>query len=233
MAGHSKWHSIKHKKMASDAKTGKIFTKHAKLITIAARDGGGDPAMNPSLRVAIANAKADNTPNKNIERAIKKGTGELSGANEIIEIYYEGFAQAGVALYIHCITDNKNRSHTNVRKIMSKNGGNLGEAGVTGWMFDRKGMLVLDMEGKDAEETQLLLIEGGAEDFEELEGEMLVYCEAGDTHNLAQVAEEAGYAVKKKELTFLPNQTVEITDKTVAEKILNLVSLVEDDDDVL
>ena len=232
MSGHSKWHSIKHKKAANDSKIGKIFTKHGKLITIAARDGGGDPAMNAALRSAIINAKADNTPSKNIERAIKKGTGELAGAGEIVEIFYDGFGPSGVAFYVHCITDNRNRSYTNVRTIFSKNGGNLGELGTVAWMFERKGMLTIDCEGKDVEEIELMLIESGADDFEEHEGELTVYTDSAETQKVAEAAEKLGLEVKKKEITYLPKQEVPITDKQVAEKVIHLIDLLEDDEDV-
>ena len=145
MSGHSKWHSIRHKKGAADAKRGKIFTRHAKLITIAAQQGGGDPDMNPGLRLAIEKAKAENMPNDNINRAVKKGTGELKDGAIIMEINYEGYGPNGIALMVSCLTDNKNRTVASVRSILSKNGGSMGESGCVGWMFHKKGVLVVNL----------------------------------------------------------------------------------------
>lgn len=232
MAGHSKWHSIRHKKAANDAKMGKIFTKHAKLITIAARDGGGDPDSNATLRTAIQNAKAANMPNTNIDRAIKKGTGEGGEAVNMVELFYEGFGPAGIALYVHAITDNKNRSYTNIRTTMNKNGGNMGEAGSVGWMFERKGQVTVILDGRDPEEAQLELIDTGAEDFAEAGEEMLVYCTDSQTQTVAEAIEGLGYKVKSKELTFLPKQTVAIDEQNVADKLFKLIDALEDDDDV-
>lgn len=211
---------------------GKIFTKHAKLITIAARDGGGDPDTNPTLRTAIQNAKAANMPNTNIDRAIKKGTGDLDGGVQMVEVFYEGFGPAGVALYIHCITDNKNRSYTNVRTIVSKNGGNLGDSGAVGWMFERKGMITVTLAGKDRDEAELELIEAGAEDFDNVEDELLVYCTDAATQTVADAIEAMGYQVKQKELTYLPKQTVAINDQDTAEKLFKLIDILDDDEDV-
>jgi len=139
MSGHSKWHNIKEKKGATDAKRGKVFTKHAALIAIAAKQGGGDPSMNATLRFAIDNAKRDNVPNANIERAIKRGTGELKGEAQIEEITYEGYGPGGIAVIVTCLTDNKNRVFTNLRTIFDKRGGNIGNSGSVTWMFERKG----------------------------------------------------------------------------------------------
>lgn len=233
MSGHSKWHSIKHKKAAKDAKVGKIFTRHGKLITIAARDGGGDPDTNPALRAAITNAKADNMPNVNIERAVKRGSGELDADKQLLEIFYEGFGPGGTAFYIQAITDNKNRSYTNIRTIMSKNGGNLGEAGSVGWMFERKGMINIDLAGRDPEQAQLDLIESGADDFDLLDANQIIaYCSDEQTQAVAEAVSKAGYNVTQKELTFLPKQSVELLDQNVVAKFLKLIDLLDDDEDV-
>ncbi|PIQ79653.1 YebC/PmpR family DNA-binding transcriptional regulator [Candidatus Peregrinibacteria bacterium CG11_big_fil_rev_8_21_14_0_20_41_10] len=232
MSGHSKWNSIKHKKANNDARLGKLFTRHAKLITLAARDGGGDPEMNAALRTAIANAKVDNTPNKNIERAVKRGTGELDDGKELVEVYYEGYGPSGVAFYIHSITDNTNRSYANIRIAMSKNGGNLGEAGCVGWMFERKGMITVPLNGKDADEAQLELIETGADDFDVADEDLIVYSPFTETQTVAEAIEAAGYKIKQKEITFLPKQTVEINDQAAADKLFVLVEALEDDEDV-
>ncbi len=231
MSGHSKWHSIKHKKGAADAKRGKIFTKHAKLIQIAAKNGG-DPDMNPALRLAIDNAKADNTPNTNIERAIKKGSGADKDAAQLMEITYEGYGPAGVALYIQCITDNKNRTVSNVRSILTKNGGSLGENGCVAWMFQPKGLVVVNIGDNDSDELELTAIDAGASDIESEDGIMSVYTETSDLGDVAKALRDAGLEVESQELTFVPNDTVKIKDKEKAKKILRLMEALDEDDDV-
>ena len=164
MSGHSKWHSIKHKKGAADAKRGKIFTRLAREITVAARDAGGDVDMNPRLRKAVSDAKAANMPNDNIDRAIKRGTGEEEGVN-YDEITYEAYGPGGVAVLIETMTDNRNRTVAELRHLLSKNNGNLGEAGSVGWLFDRKGYIVVDKKTKSEDELFEIAIEAGAEDM--------------------------------------------------------------------
>src|SRR5947207_7281498 len=164
MSGHSKWHSIKHKKGALDAKRGKLFTKCIKEITVAARSGGGDPEGNARLRKAILDAKAGNMPNDTIERAVRRGTGEEEGVN-YEEITYEGYGPGGVALLIEAVTDNRNRTVAEIRHLFSKNGGNLGESGSVGWMFDKKGYLVVEKSAKAEDELFDLTIEAGADDI--------------------------------------------------------------------
>lgn len=231
MSGHSKWHSIKHKKGAADAKRGKIFTKHARLITIAARSGG-DPDMNPGLRAAIDNAKAENVPNDNIDRAIKKGSGEDKDAAILHEVMYEAYGPNGIAIIVTAITDNKNRTLTNVRTILSKNGGNMGESGSVAYMFNFKGYFVVDPGGKDAEELQLEMIEMGATDFK-MDGNLIeVFCEPSDFAAVRSKLNEAGIKVESASLSYIPDNTVEITDEKVAEKILKLIDKIEEDDDV-
>src|SRR5690625_5056333 len=167
MAGHSKWHNIQRRKGAQDAKRGKIFMRHAKFIYTAAKEGGGDPDMNPALRTAIEKAKADNMPNDNIERAIKKATGTLDGAS-FEEVTYEGYGPSGTAVIVHTLTDNRNRTASEVRHAFSKHGGNLGESGCVSFMFDRKGIIIIvDEENElDEDEVTLAAIEAGAEDIE-------------------------------------------------------------------
>lgn len=231
MSGHSKWHSIKHKKGAADAKRGKIFTKHAKLISIAAR-GGADPEMNPPLRTAINNAKADNVPGANIEKAIKKGSGQDKDAAQYVEVMYEGYGPEGTALLIEVITDNKNRALTSVKTIISKNGGNLGEAGSVGWMFDRKGLIYAKAEGKDPEEAELEAIDAGAEDMSMEEDTFEIITPDTDLMSVRDGLEKSGFTVEKAEISYLPKNTVKIDSPEKATKVLKLVDLLEDDEDV-
>lgn len=231
MSGHSKWHSIKHKKGAADAKRGKIFTKHAKLIAIAAR-GGADPEMNPTLRTAINNAKADNVPSANIEKAIKKGSGQDKDAAQYAEVMYEGYGPEGTAMLIEVITDNKNRALTSVKTIMSKNGGNLGEAGSVGWMFDRKGLIFARAEGKDPEEAELEAIDSGAEDITVDEEVYEIITPDTELMSVKDNLEKTGFSVEKAEISYLPKNTVKIDSPEKAAKVLKLIDLLEDDDDV-
>lgn len=231
MSGHSKWHSIKHKKGAADAKRGKIFTKHAKLIAIAAR-GGGDPEMNPALRTAIANAKADNVPNANIDKAVKKGSGQDKDAAQYVEAMYEGYGPEGTAMLVEVITDNKNRSFTNVKTAFTKNGGNLGEAGSVGWMFERKGIIMAKAEGMGAEEAELAVIDAGAEDLSQEEEVFEIITADTDLMQVRDKLEEVGFEIEKAELSYLPKNEVKIEDEQAAQKVLDFVELIEDDDDV-
>lgn len=236
MSGHSKWHSIKHKKAATDAKRGKIFTKHAKLITIAAREGGGEPDMNPGLRVAIENAKKDNMPNANIDRAIKKGTGADKDAAQIIEIMYEGFGPEGTAILVQCLTDNKNRSHTNVKTIFSKNGGNLGESGSVAWMFKKSGLILLPVGDKDPEELTLQAIDAGAQDVKTLkdpEGDKLeIITEPTEVAAVRTALESAGFQPESANITYLADNEVDVNDLSTAQKIIKLLDALDDDEDV-
>lgn len=231
MSGHSKWHSIKHKKGIADAKRGKIFTRHAKLITISAR-GGGDPDMNPGLRMAIDNAKKANVPNANIEKAIKRGTGELKDAAQIEEVIYEGYGPGGTAVIVECLTDNTNRTYTNIRTIFNKQGGNLGKTGVVTWMFDRKGVITLNLEGIDPEEAELAAIDAGADDLEREDGIMEVYISPGELSTVADKLSTAGFEAEQAEVQLIPNQTVKVEDESTAKKILNFMEALDDDPDV-
>jgi len=232
MSGHSKWHSIKHKKGALDAKRGKIFTKHAKLITISARDGGGDPEMNPGLRTAIANAKADNVPNANIEKSVAKGEGGDKDGVQLAEIFYEGFGPAGTVMYIQAITDNKNRSVANVKTTLAKNGGNLGAAGTVGWMFNRKGIIMAKLGEKDPDEAELEAIEAGAEDLENIGDTFEITTDPSLLMAVRDKLEAAGFEIEKAELTYLPKNPVKIESLDDAKKIIRLMELLEDDEDV-
>lgn len=231
MSGHSKWHSIKHKKGAADAKRGKIFTKHAKLIAIAARSGG-DPEMNPTLRTAINNAKADNVPNANIEKAIKKGAGQDKDAAQYVEAMYEGYGPEGTAMLIEVITDNKNRSLTNIKTIMTKNGGNLGEAGSVGWMFDRKGLILATAQHKSPEDAELEIIDSGAEDLNIDSKKFEIITPDTELMTVRDNLEKAGFIVERAEITYISKSPVKIDSPEKTEKIMKLVDLLEEDEDV-
>ncbi|MFH0820364.1 MAG: YebC/PmpR family DNA-binding transcriptional regulator [Candidatus Peregrinibacteria bacterium] len=230
MSGHSKWHSIKHKKGIADAKRGKIFTRHTHLIAMAARQGGGDLSMNPNLRLAIDNAKADNVPNANIDRAIKKGTGELKEGAEIAEVTYEGYDPGGVALIVECLTDNKNRTVTNLRTLFSKNGGNMSASGSVSYLFDRKGVITVDGTGKDKEGLELAAIDAGAEDVG-WDGELLLLYT--DLKKLTEVKDGLkSNSVQNAEIRLIPKTTVRIEDPTMAKKVIGMMEAIEEDPDV-
>ncbi len=231
MSGHSKWHSIKHKKAATDAKRGKIFTQHANLITIAARSGG-DPDMNPGLRLAIDNAKKANVPNQNIDRAIKRGTGELKGEAEIAEVIYEGYGPAGTAVIVECLTDNKNRTYTNVRTIFNKKGGNLGSSGSVAWMFERKGVITINAEGKNTEEIELAAIDAGAEDIQIEDSIIEIYTAPNDMISVNDKLKEQSIEAENAEVQLVPEGTVKIKNEGDAKKVLDFVEALEEDEDV-
>ena len=228
MSGHSKWHSIKHKKAATDAKRGKIFTKHAKLITIAAREGG-DPDMNAPLRSAIDNAKAMNMPNSNIEKAVKKGTGADKDGVSFMEIMYEGFGPAGAVFYVHSITDNKNRSVAAVKIALTKNGGNMGEAGTVGWMFEKNGVIVAKCENEDAE---LMAIDAGADDISMEEGVFEIITDYRNLMKVKDALKEKGFEIEKAEISFIPKDTLILDNLEDAKKAIQLMEALEDEEDV-
>ncbi|PID77020.1 MAG: YebC/PmpR family DNA-binding transcriptional regulator [Deltaproteobacteria bacterium] len=231
MAGHSKWANIKHRKGANDAKRGKIFTRLIKEITVAARFGGGDPDGNPRLRTAIAAAKAENMPKDNINRAIKKGTGELEG--EVYEeILYEGYGPGGVAVLVNCMTDNKNRTVSDVRHYFSKNNGNLGESGCVAWMFEKTGVILIDKEGVSEEELMDLALEAGAEDVVEEETEFQILTSPEDFNQVVAALEDAGQKFTEASVSMVPKNTVEVTEEKVAKNLLRLLESLEDHDDV-
>lgn len=230
MAGHSKWANIKHRKGAQDAKRGKIFTKLIKEITVSAREGGPDPDTNPRLRLAIQNAKGQNLPKDNIERAIKKATG--SDAVEYFELTYEGYGPSGVAVFVECATDNQNRTVAAVGSIFTKGGGSLGVNGSVDYMFERKGIFLVKLEeGFDEDELTLEFIDGGAEEVEFNEGYAHVTCAMEDFGNMQSKLEEMSLEAENAELQRIPTTTVELSDEDF-EKAMKLIDMLEDDDDV-
>jgi YebC/PmpR family DNA-binding regulatory protein len=231
MSGHSKWHSIRHKKGAVDAKRGKIFGRLIKELMVAARMGGGDPSANPRLRQAIASAKAENMPKDNIERAIKRGTGELDGVN-YEECIYEGYAPGGVAVLVEIMTDNKNRAAADVRYIFSKGGGSLGEAGCVAWMFDKKGLIVFDQELVNEDEILEVALEAGADDVVASEDQFEVHTDLAAFESVKQAFDDQELRYTMAEITMLPKNTVEIDSESVAVQVLKLMEAIEDADDV-
>lgn len=232
MAGHSKWNNIKNRKGKEDAKRGKVFTKLARYIMVAAKEGGGDPEYNPSLKAAIDKAKAENMPNDNIERAIKKGTGE-SGSDSYEEIIYEGYGPSGTAIIVNCLTDNRNRTASDVRHAFDKYGGNLGQNGSVSFMFDRKGFIAIERsESIDEDELTMLSIELGAEDFEAEDSGFEVIMEPSDFNMVRNGLQEAGYSFAAAELTYLPQNMVTLKDEKDIRNMEKLIDMLEDNDDV-
>jgi len=230
MSGHSKWSSIKHKKGAADAKRGKIFTKLIKEITVAARMGGGDPDGNPRLRAAIAAAKAENMPKENIERGIKKGTGELEGV-AYEEVSYEGYGPGGVAVLIDCLTDNRNRTVADIKHLFERHGGNLGEPGCVAYMFEQKGVISFEKDKVDEEALFNLALEAGADDVNEEETEYEVITAPSSFEAVKKAIDEAGLPYTYAEVTRIPKSTVKVEGKK-AQQMLTLMQGLEDHDDV-
>ncbi len=230
MSGHSKWATIKRKKAATDAKRGKIFTTIIKEITIAARDGGGEIDSNPRLRQAVANAKSANMPSDNIQRAIKKGTGELPGVS-YEETTYEGYGPAGVAIMLECLTDNKKRTVAEIRHLITKYGGNLGENGSVSWMFDKKGQITLKADNHDENSVFEAALEAGAEDFEADGDVYIISTDPANIMSVRDVLEEQGYEVESANIDMLPKnmQNVE-SDKE--QSVIALLEVLEDHDDI-
>jgi YebC/PmpR family DNA-binding regulatory protein len=230
MSGHNKWSSIKHKKGAADAKRGKIFSKLIKEITVAARMSGGDPNSNPRLRAAILTAKAENMPKDNIERAIKKGTGELEGVS-YEEIVYEGYAPGGAAVLVECLTDNKNRAVAEVRHLFSKSGGNLGENGCVAWMFDKKGLIVVSKDKTDEDQLMEIAIDAGAEDVNDEGDSFEVITDVSDFESVKDAIEKASIPTDMAEVTMVPQNMLALQGKE-AEQTVRLMDALEDCDDV-
>jgi len=232
MSGHSKWSTIKHKKAATDAKRGKLFTRLIKEVTVAARMGGGDPEGNPRLRTAVDKARAGNMPKDTIERAIKKGTGELEGVN-YEDVIYEGYGPGGVAVLVECLTDNKNRTVAEVRHIFGKCNGNLGQDGCVGWMFDKRGQIVLERATvEDLDTVQLIAIEAGADDIDEDDDEVLtIYTATDEFEAVRDALEEEVGELAFAEVQMVPQNLVEVETKA-AKGVARLVGLLEDSDDV-
>lgn len=230
MSGHSKWSTIKHKKGVADARRGKIFTKLIKEIMVAARIGGGDPDGNPRLRTAIAAAKAENMPKENIERAIKKGTGELEGTH-YEEFTYEGYAPGGVAIMVDIMTDNKNRTIADLRHIFAKNNGRLGETGCVSFMFQKKGLIVVDKKDVDEDTLMEIALEAGADDVNDEGDTFEIITDPKKFENVRDALETKGIKYLRAEITMIPLNTVHIEGKE-AEQTLRLVEMLEDSDDV-
>ncbi|HHP7233243.1 MAG TPA: YebC/PmpR family DNA-binding transcriptional regulator [Desulfobacterales bacterium] len=230
MSGHSKWSSIKHKKAAVDAKRGKIFTKLIKEITVSARMGGGDPDANPRLRTAILAAKSENMPKENIERAIKKGTGELEGVN-YEESIYEGYGPGGAAVLVESLTDNKNRAVAEIRHIFTKNGGSLGESGCVAWMFKKKGYIVVERSAVEEDHLMETALEAGAEDIREDADSYEIISATEDFEAVKAAIEAADIPHVTAEITMLPQSTTELAGKE-AEQMVRLMEMLEDCEDV-
>jgi YebC/PmpR family DNA-binding regulatory protein len=230
MSGHSKWATTKHKKAAIDAKRGKIFTKITKEITVAARLGGGDPDGNPRLRTAVAKAKGVSMPAENIKRAIQKGTGELPGVS-YEEITYEGYGPGGVAVIVEVMTDNRNRTVSEVRNIFSKANGNMGEAGCVSWMFSKKGYCVVSKEKADEDKLMTLALDAGAEDMQTEDDNFVITTPPNDFEKVKKALEDAGIALEVAEITAIPQTYVKLDGKE-AQQMLRLMETLEDNDDV-
>lgn len=231
MSGHSKWSTIKRKKGANDAKRGKIFTKLIKEITIAARMGGGDPEGNPRLRSAVTAAKSENMPKDNIDRAIKKGTGDLGGAI-YEEIMYEGYGPGGVAVLVETMTDNKNRTVADVRHFFAKSGGNLGEFGCVAWMFDKKGSLSVDKKEVSEDALMDLALEAGAEDVVEEDDSFQIITPPEAFNDVVESLEKANIPFSDAGLAMIPKNTIAVTEEKSAKSLLRLLENLEDHDDV-
>ena len=230
MSGHSKWHSIKHKKAAVDAKRGKAFSRVIKEITIAARLGGGDPDGNSRLRTAIQNAKSVNMPQDNITRAIKKGTGELPGVS-YDEVTYEGYGPGGVAIMVEIMTDNKNRSVAEIRHIFSKHNGNLGETGCVAWMFQKKGLIILPVEGVNEDKLMEVVLEAGGEDINRETDTFEVTTEPDVMETVKDAIEKAGLPISEASVTMIPQSTIKLDGKQ-AVSMLKMMEALEDHEDV-
>ena len=230
MSGHSKWATIKRKKAATDAKRGKIFTTIIKEITIAAREGGGDADSNPRLRQAVSNAKSANMPSENITRAIKKGTGELPGVT-YEEVSYEGYGPAGVAIFMECLTDNKQRTVAEIRHLISKYGGNLGENGSVSWMFDKKGQITLKANEHEEDVVFEAALEAGAEDFEATDNVFIVSTDSSEIMSVRDALDSQGYEIESANIDMVPKNLHNVeSDKE--QSVITLLEALEDHDDI-
>ena len=228
MAGHSKWAKIKRQKAGNDAKRGAEFTRLGNAIAIAAK-GGGDPSMNPTLALAVEKAKAANMPNANIDKAIKRGTGELGG--DIIEEYlFEGYGPGGVGIIVEAASDNRNRTTTEIRTAFNKNGGNMAESGSVAFQFTRKGVITVKASGEDA---LLTILDAGADDATEEDGEIVVYTDMKQLGAVRDAIKEAGLEVADAELQYVPNSTIDVTESDQAKKIMKIMDAIEELDDVV
>jgi YebC/PmpR family DNA-binding regulatory protein len=230
MSGHSKWSTIKHKKGATDAKRGKIFTKLIKEITVAARMGGGDPETNPRLRHALGSARAQNMPKDTFERAIKKGTGELEGVN-YEEILYEGYGPGGVAVLVECLTDNRNRTIAEIRQVFNKAGGNVGTDGCVAWMFDKKGLIVVSKADSDEDTLMEVALDAGAEDIKEETDSFEIITEPSDFDAVKAAVDEAQIKCEMAEITMIPQNMTKVEGKE-AEQMINFMDRLDDCEDI-
>lgn len=230
MAGHSKWANIKHRKAAVDAKRGKIFTKVIRELTVAAKEGGGDPESNPRLRTAVATAKGANMPNDTIERAIKRGTGDIEGV-VYNEIFYEGYGPGGSAVYVKTLTDNRNRTVSEIRRIFTKHGGGLGENGCVAWMFDLKGRIAFAGDSVDEDALFDLVIDAGADDMRAEDSEIVVITPTDSYETVKKAVSDAGMQYESAEVTMIPQTNVKIEGRE-AEHMIRLMEALEDSDDV-
>jgi len=231
MAGHSKWAQIKRQKAANDAKRGQLYTKLGRELTVAAREGGGDPEANFRLRLAIQRAKDANMPMETIERAIKRGTGELADAAELQEISYEGYGPGGVALLIEALTDNRNRTVAEIRNVMTRAGASLGESGSVAWMFDSRGQIIIALNGKDPDQAILDAADAGAEDAQEEENTLVVLTQPEALEGVRRNLEQRGYVIESAELVLIPKAPVTL-DPEKALQAMRLIERLEDLDDV-
>ena len=232
MSGHSKWANIKNKKEKTDSQRGKIFTKIGREIAIAVKEGGADPANNSKLRDVIAKAKASNMPNDNIARSIKKASGELGSVN-YEEATYEGYGPAGIAVIVDVVTDNKNRTVADVRHIFDKSGGTMGASGCVGWMFNHRGVIVIERTASiDEDELMMTALDAGAEDFEPQEDVFEIYTAVNDFSKVREALEAAGYTFISAELSMIPTNTTDVTDPEAVHKVLRFLERLEDNDDV-
>ena len=230
MAGHNKWSQIKRKKGVNDQARGRMFAKLARELAVAARTGGGDPSFNPRLRLAVDSARGQNMPKDNIERAIKRGTGDLPGA-AFEEITYEGFAAGGIALLLECLTDNANRTVAELRHLLDKRGGNLGQTGSVGWMFERKGQVFLDAGRCDEEEALEVALEAGAENFEAEDETFVVTTSAADLHEVTDALREAELPITEAEVAMIPTNTIRVEGRA-AEKLIATLDAIDEHEDV-
>lgn len=230
MAGHSKWANIKHRKAAVDAKRGKVFTKLIRELTVAAKHGGGDPEANPRLRTAISAAKSQNMPNDTIDRAIKRGTGEIGG-DEFHEISYEGYGPGGSAVLVQALTDNRNRTVADIRRIFMKHGGNLGESGCVAWLFDMKGRIAFEEDKVSEDEVFEIALEAGADDVTTEDSELVVITPPDAFESVKTAIEKAGLSYESAEVTMIPQNSVKIEGKE-AEHMIRLMEALEESDDV-
>ena len=231
MSGHSRWSQIKRKKGKTDVQRGKLFSKILREITVAARSGGGDSKVNMRLKAAMESAKEANMPADNIKRAIQKGTGDLPG-EAYEEITYEGYGPGGVAIFVEALTDNRNRTASEVRHVFAKSEGSLGESGSVAWLFERKGVVLVEAEGVDEDELTLVAADGGAEDVEQDGSSFQVTCAPEDLASVRRALEEVGIRYESAGLTMVPKSIVEVSDEGAARKILRLLDALEESDDV-